>query len=61
MEQPFDPQAKAPKPHRSPAQRREDRLVAALKANIARRKLQAESRVGGQNDDDSDNDNNKTA
>jgi len=61
MEQPFDPQAKAPKPQRSTAQRREDRLAAALKANIARRKVQAESRADGQNDGNSDNDNNKTA
>lgn len=37
--------AKAAKPPVSAAQKREDRLKAALKANMAKRKLQAKSRA----------------
>ncbi len=62
MEQPADPHAKAQTTHRSAAQRRDDRLAAALKANIARRKAQAGSRAGGAGEGDEDgNDNNETA
>ena len=58
MEQ--DPDAPAPrKPVKAPAgQTREDRLKAALKANMARRKAQAKARVrdGGGSGSGCDND-----
>jgi hypothetical protein len=55
MDKPADPGRKAPPPARTPAQQREDRLAAALKANIARRKEQAGARARGPDDDGNDN------
>lgn len=46
-----DPQNKA-----SPAQEREDRLKAALKANMAKRKAQANARTKAQQDEDGSKD-----
>lgn len=45
----------SPKPRKGPdAQTREDRLKAALKANMARRKAQARARQGGSDKDNAD-------
>ena len=48
------PRPDAPK---GPAPAREDRLKAALKANIARRKAQAKARAAAEKDDDEASDN----
>ncbi|MEM8981281.1 MAG: hypothetical protein AAGD04_17540 [Pseudomonadota bacterium] len=44
----------------SPEQEREDRLKAALKANMAKRKAQANARTKAQQDDDGSQDTNET-